>query len=88
MRRSMDELLSPLGTHCYTLEVSFFSAKDDLRGMSSPFTPESYMELGRHTCEALMEWYHLPNPHRLKKRAPSVPPPAMSALQRDLSTLL
>lgn len=66
-RRSMDELLAPLGTHSYTLEVSFYCARDDLRCMSAPFTPETYMELGRNVCEALMEWYKLPNPRR--KRA-------------------
>eukprot|EP00698_Gefionella_okellyi_P002295 TRINITY_DN12107_c0_g1_i1.p1 TRINITY_DN12107_c0_g1~~TRINITY_DN12107_c0_g1_i1.p1 ORF type:complete len:435 (-),score=66.82 TRINITY_DN12107_c0_g1_i1:93-1397(-) len=75
-RRSLDELLAPLGTHSYTLEVSFYCARDDLRGMSAAFTQESYMELGRNVCEAILEWYKLPNPRRKR----SSPPAAASAM--------
>lgn len=82
-RRSLDDLLSPGGTHCYTLEVSFYCAKDEVRSQSAPFTPETYMELGRHICEALLEYYKLPS-SRLGRAAPAKPtvaPPSSPVIQ-------
>ena len=58
-RRALGELLAPSGVHCYTLEVSFFAAKNEEQDESVPFTPESYKELGRGVAVTFLDFYNL-----------------------------
>ena len=56
-RRSLPEILEE-GTHCYTLEVSFFCYTSP-GSRPTPYTQQSYMEIGRHCALSFVEYYRL-----------------------------
>ncbi|CAG5127859.1 unnamed protein product, partial [Candidula unifasciata] len=46
-------------SHCYTLEVSFFSYQTNTTGQSMPYTEEAYMKLGRNLARTFLDYYKL-----------------------------
>ncbi|KXJ27532.1 Cytosolic carboxypeptidase 6 [Exaiptasia diaphana] len=55
-RRFLGSSLDP-ATHCYTLEVSFFSYHAN--GGMSPYTEEGYFKLGRNVARTFLDYYKL-----------------------------
>lgn len=46
-------------SHCYTLEVSFFSYTCNSTGQSMPYTEDGYMKLGRNLARTFLDYYKL-----------------------------
>ena len=46
-------------THCYTLEVSFFSYNTAISQGMSPYTEEGYFKLGRNVARTFLDYYKL-----------------------------
>ena len=46
-------------THCYTLEVSFFSYNTAVSQGMSPYTEEGYFKLGRNVARTFLDYYKL-----------------------------
>ncbi|KAK2574061.1 Cytosolic carboxypeptidase 6 [Acropora cervicornis] len=46
-------------THCYTLEVSFFSYNTAISQGTSPYTEEGYFKLGRNVARTFLDYYKL-----------------------------
>lgn len=55
-RRTLGGCLDPK-THCYTLEVSFFSYNTTLT--TSPYTEDGYFKLGRNVGRTFLDFYKL-----------------------------
>lgn len=55
-RRYLGSSLDP-ATHCYTLEVSFFSYHAN--GGMSPYSEEGYFKLGRNVARTFLDYYKL-----------------------------
>lgn len=55
-RRFLGSSLDP-ATHCYTLEVSFFSYHTN--GTMSPYTEDGYFKLGRNVARTFLDYYKL-----------------------------
>eukprot|EP01065_Artemidia_motanka_P025184 TRINITY_DN300_c2_g2_i2.p1 TRINITY_DN300_c2_g2~~TRINITY_DN300_c2_g2_i2.p1 ORF type:complete len:439 (+),score=107.14 TRINITY_DN300_c2_g2_i2:124-1440(+) len=72
-RRALGEFLR-VAPHCYTLEVSMFCMVDGKQRIT-PYTEESYLELGRNIACTFCDFYRLP---------PSLPSPqVMSTSDRE-----
>ncbi|RUS80951.1 hypothetical protein EGW08_011271 [Elysia chlorotica] len=56
-RRTLGSCLDE--SHCYTLEVSFFSYQTNTTGQSMPYTEEAYMKLGRNLARTFLDYYKL-----------------------------
>ncbi|XP_025110591.1 cytosolic carboxypeptidase 6-like isoform X2 [Pomacea canaliculata] len=46
-------------SHCYTLEVSFYSYQTSTLGQATPYTEEGYMKLGRNLARTFLDYYKL-----------------------------
>lgn len=57
-RRFLGSCLDPK-THCYTLEVSFFSYNTAVSQGMSPYTEEGYFKLGRNVARTFLDYYKL-----------------------------
>ena len=55
-RRTLGSCLDPT-THCYTLEVSFFSYNTS--ATTSPYTEDGYFKLGRNVARTFLDFYKL-----------------------------
>ncbi|XP_069127054.1 cytosolic carboxypeptidase 6-like [Argopecten irradians] len=62
-------------SHCYTLEVSFFSYQTSASSSSLPYTEEGYMKLGRNLARTFLDYYKLVNFITAKPSSSIVPKP-------------
>ncbi|KAH9492250.1 Cytosolic carboxypeptidase 6, partial [Bulinus truncatus] len=63
-------------SHCYTLEVSFFSYQTNTTGQSMPYTEEAYMKLGRNVARTFLDYYKLTGFISIKPSSGIIPKPA------------
>ncbi|XP_052255963.1 cytosolic carboxypeptidase 6-like isoform X3 [Dreissena polymorpha] len=61
-------------SHCYTLEVSFFSYQSTT-GQAMPYTEEGYMKLGRNLARTFVDYYKLAGVVSAKPSSSIVPKP-------------
>ncbi|KAI8786838.1 cytosolic carboxypeptidase 6 [Biomphalaria glabrata] len=69
-------------SHCYTLEVSFFSYQTNTTGQSMPYTEEAYMKLGRNVARTFLDYYKLVGYISIKPSSGLTPKPS-SQLSRS-----
>lgn len=62
-------------SHCYTLEVSFFSYNTSSTGASMPYTEEGYMKLGRNLARTFLDYYKLNGQISIKPISSIIPKP-------------
>ncbi|XP_059174977.1 cytosolic carboxypeptidase 6-like [Physella acuta] len=79
-RRTLGSCLDE--SHCYTLEVSFFSYQTNSTGQSMPYTEEAYMKLGRNVARTFLDYYKLMGYISVKPSSSLVPKPAPSNAPR------
>lgn len=68
-------------SHCYTLEVSFYSYQTSSTGQAMPYTEEGYMKLGRNLARTFIDYYKLAQVISQKPSSSIVPKPL--AYRRD-----
>ncbi|KAL5016288.1 hypothetical protein ScPMuIL_005877, partial [Solemya velum] len=71
-------------SHCYTLEVSFFSYQTNTCSTSMPYTEEGYMKLGRNLARTFLDYYKLNGYISAKPSSSIVPKPGMFRLRERL----
>ncbi|WAR24325.1 CBPC6-like protein [Mya arenaria] len=62
-------------SHCYTLEVSFYSYQTSSTGQAMPYTEEGYMKLGRNLARTFIDYYKLAGVVSQKPSSSIVPKP-------------
>ncbi|KAK7101062.1 cytosolic carboxypeptidase 6-like [Littorina saxatilis] len=62
-------------SHCYTLEVSFYSYTANTTGQSVPYTEEAYMKLGRNLARTFLDYYKMTNYISAKPSSSILPKP-------------
>ncbi|XP_013409059.1 cytosolic carboxypeptidase 6 isoform X2 [Lingula anatina] len=62
-------------SHCYTLEVSFFSYLTNGASTALPYTEEAYMKLGRNLARTFLDYYKLTGFISAKPSSSIVPKP-------------
>ncbi|CAL1538014.1 unnamed protein product [Lymnaea stagnalis] len=84
-RRTLGSCLDE--SHCYTLEVSFFSYQTNTTGMSMPYTEEAYMKLGRNVARTFLDYYKLMGYISVKPSSSIIPksmgPPVRSSTDKS-----
>ncbi|CAC5420170.1 AGBL4 [Mytilus coruscus] len=62
-------------SHCYTLEVSFFSYQTSSSSTAMPYTEEGYMKLGRNLARTFLDYYKMTGLISAKPSSSIVPKP-------------
>lgn len=79
-RRTLGSCLDE-NSHCYTLEVSFFSYQTNSASQALPYTEEGYMKLGRNLARTFLDYYKLMNVISAKPSSSIVPKPGRFSLR-------
>lgn len=79
-RRTLGSCLDE-NSHCYTLEVSFFSYQTNSASQALPYTEEGYMKLGRNLARTFLDYYKLINVISAKPSSSIVPKPGRFSLR-------
>ncbi|XP_076462552.1 cytosolic carboxypeptidase 6-like [Babylonia areolata] len=70
-------------SHCYTLEVSFYSYTANSTGQSTPYTEEAYMKLGRNLARTFLDYYKLMGYISAKPSSSVLPKPGATRPRPD-----
>ncbi|KAL8600695.1 hypothetical protein ACOMHN_057285 [Nucella lapillus] len=70
-------------SHCYTLEVSFYSYTASTTGQATPYTEEAYMKLGRNLARTFLDYYKLCGYISSKPSSSMLPKPGATRSRPD-----